>query len=82
MNFTTNNVVKCAEFADAKPILRPGHTSQSLDTAFAELHGLVSQMGFQSLSDHRAVVRLHTPQVLHGFGREKDLITHSSQMIA
>jgi len=76
------NIIKYPNVAHAQPVLRPAHTPQTLNTAFADLRRFVTQMALKSISYLTSDVRGQFSQRFHGSRSQDYLIAHSGQRIA
>jgi hypothetical protein len=82
VNLCLGEVVENAEVVDAEAILWLSKSSQALDSGFAFLAWLMSEVRFDGRADARTVCSSEPLQIVDGFECENDRIGHSGQNMA
>jgi len=82
LNRRGRNIVKNADLAHAKAILRLGQASETLDSASAGLLGFMTQVLFNGILNLGSQMCLESLQILCCFWSQHDLIAHYGQIIA
>jgi hypothetical protein len=76
------DVIEHPRIFNPKPVLRPLQATQPLDTASAQLGGLVPEMTLDSVPHLRTQMRRQATKLGYRARRQDDLVAHSGQILA